>query len=430
MGAGPSPTSRRSRRWLRAAGTGKVSAVAAGVDVMSEFLRRTHLSAPSDVPAIVAGEAARMGARDVSLYVVDLELANLVPVTERPDAPAEPLSLAGTVAGRCFVNTAILRTPGGPTGEQRIWLPLMDGTERLGVLGMTFPAALDDEAVALCERFTHLVAMTLVAKSAYGDVFTVTRRQRPITIAAELSQELAPPLVFATDDLALAGMLEPCYDNGGDAVDYAVNGRVLHLGVFDAMGHGLPAAGVAAFALSAYRFSRRTGKDLLETYAAMDEAVGDQFPGERFVTAVIAQLDVDTGQLQWVSAGHPPPLIIRDGRGVRVLEAAGTTPLGVPAPAGPPQVASESLQPGDLLLFYTDGLTDARGPDGELFGMDGLTAFVEREAAAGLTAPETLRRLRQAVVRHDRSALRDDASALLVEWRRGSEVRLAPQTVV
>ena len=111
-----------------------------------------------------------------------------------------------------------------------------------------------------------------------------------MTIASELLWQLAPPLVFATDRLVVAGMLEPCYDNGGDALDYAVNDGVLHVGVFDAMGHGLAAAGVAAFALSAYRHSRRRGFGLLETYAAMDDAVGEQFPDERYVTAVIAQL--------------------------------------------------------------------------------------------------------------------------------------------
>jgi hypothetical protein len=87
-----------------------------------------------------------------------------------------------------------------------------------------------------------------------------------MTIASELVWALPPPLVFATHGLALAAMLEPCYDNGGDALDYAVNDRMLHVAVF-AMGHGLAAAGVAAFALSAYRHSRRSGSGLLETYA-------------------------------------------------------------------------------------------------------------------------------------------------------------------
>lgn len=61
--------------------------------------------------------------------------------------------------------------------------------------------------------------MLIATKSAYGDAFEVTRRQRPMTIASELLWQLAPPLVFATDRLVLAGMLEPCYDNGGDALD-------------------------------------------------------------------------------------------------------------------------------------------------------------------------------------------------------------------
>jgi hypothetical protein len=92
--------------------------------------------------------------------------------------------------------------------------------------------------------------MLIATKAAYGDTFEVTRRREQMTIASELLWQLAPPLVFATDRLVLAGLLEPCYDNGGDALDY--NDGVLHVGIFDAMGHGLAAAGVAAFALLAY----------------------------------------------------------------------------------------------------------------------------------------------------------------------------------
>jgi serine phosphatase RsbU (regulator of sigma subunit) len=249
-----------------------------------------------------------------------------------------------------------------------------------------------------------------------------------MTLASELLWQLAPPLVFATERLVVAGMLEPCYDNGGDAFDYAVDDRVLHVGVLDAMGHGLAAAGVAAFALSAYRHSRRRGFGLLETYAAMDSAVGDQFPDERYVTAVIAQLELETGRLSWISAGHPPPLVIRDGRLSRTLTAPPAAPLGIPLDGPSPTVAQESLQPGDLLLLYTDGLTEARHPDGQMFTELGLGEFIEREAAAGQTAPETLRRLRHAIVDRQPGQLKDDATAVLVEWRRGAEVDLLPQT--
>ena len=400
-------------------------------DLLKELLRRTHLSAPSDIGATVRDQAASLGATDVAVHLINYEQDALMPLPGTTADEGGQLSVAGTVAGRAYSSSRILRTPSDPPGEQRLWVPLLDGTERLGTIGMTFPEeALSDDLVEVCERYAHLVAILLSTKSAYGDAFEVTRRRKKMTIASELVWGLAPPLVFATDGLILAGMLEPAYDNGGDTIDYAVNDRVLHLGVFDAMGHGLAAAGVAAFAVSAYRSSRRGGADLLETYATMDDAVGQQFPDSRFVTAVIAELNLDSGRLTWITAGHPPPLLIRGGRHTRTLEAPGVPPLGVPLHAVTPQVAEAHLEPGDLLLFYTDGLTDARGPDGAMLGIDGISRFIEHEAAAGQIAPETLRRLRQALIIREKSELLDDATALLIEWARGSERDIQPQTVV
>jgi Stage II sporulation protein E (SpoIIE) len=402
---------------------------AAVADMLNELLRRTHLGGPSELAAVVADPARRIGARSVVLYLIDYEQRLLMPVVGPQDQDAAPLSVAGTVAGRAFSTTSILRSSLEEVRGQRLWLPLLDGTERLGVIGMSFEGeAVSEPTVLVCERYAHLAAMLIATKNAYGDSFETTRRQRPMTIASELLWQLAPPLVFATERLVVAGMLEPCYDNGGDALDYAVNEGVLHVGVFDAMGHGLAAAGVAAFALSAYRHSRRRGYGLLETYAAMDDAVGDQFPDERYVTAVIARLDLMAGRLSWISAGHPPPLIIRDGRLARTLTAPPAAPLGIPLDGPPPVVAEESLEPGDLLLLYTDGLTEARHPDGQMFTLLGLGEFIEREAAAGQTAPETLRRLRHAIVDRQPGQLKDDATAVLVEWRRGAEADLLPHT--
>jgi hypothetical protein len=246
-------------------------------ELLQELLRRSHLSAPSDLAAIVADQASSIGAADVGLYLIDYAQGTLVPIPGGADGERAPLSVAGTMAGRAFIATTIIATAGEGADVRRLWLPLLDGTERLGVMTMSFAEdALSDSVVQACERYSHLVAMLIATKTAYGDAFELTRRRAPMTLASELAWSLAPPLVFATDDLIVSGMLEPAYDNGGDALDYAVNDRVLHLGVFDAMGHGLAAAGVAAFAVAAYRHSRRQGCDLLETHAAMDQAVGPQ----------------------------------------------------------------------------------------------------------------------------------------------------------
>jgi hypothetical protein len=398
-------------------------------DTLHELLRRTYLSAPSDLAAVIAEQARPLGAHDVVLSLIDYEQRTLVPLGDPRRGDLRPLSVEGTIAGRAFRTTSVLRSSSERGKGERLWVPLLDGTERLGIIQMAFDhEPIPERTAMLCERYAHLTAMLIATKAAYGDTFEVPRRRQPMTIASELLWQLAPPLVFATDRLVLAGMLEPCYDNGGDALDYAVNDGVLHVGIFDAMGHGLAAAGVAAFALSAYRHSRRRDYGLLETYASMDAAVRDQFPGDRYVTAVIAQLHLETGRLTWVSAGHPPPLVIRHARLTRTLSAPPAAPLGIPLEGPRAELAEESLEPGDLLLLYTDGLTEARQRNGEMFTVPGLGEFVEREAAAGQTAPETLRRLRQAIVERQAEELRDDATAVLVEWRRGGEGELLPPT--
>jgi serine phosphatase RsbU (regulator of sigma subunit) len=249
-------------------------------------------------------------------------------------------------------------------------------------------------------------------------------------IGAELIWSLLPPATFATTGFVVSGMLEPCYRAGGDAFDYAVNERTAHLAILDAMGHGAAACEAAAFTLSAYRSARRAGLDLIDTYRSVDDAMSAFYDGDRYATAVFAELDLATGRLSWLNAGHPEPLVIRGGRQVKTLRRVPLTPLGVPFTAGPIEAGIEQLEPGDGVLLYTDGLPEARQPDGSFFGLGRLVDFVERAGQAGYPAPETLRRLRDSVLRHQHGELQDDASALLMEWRRGTEQAMVPGNVL
>jgi len=143
---------------------------------------------------------------------------------------------------------------------------------------------------------------------------------------------------------------------------------------------------------------------------------------------VLASLDTATGLLQYLLAGHPPPLLLRGRRSVKELAHPPRTPLGVQgARSDQPIVGQEQLEPGDWLLLYSDGIVEARNAHGEFFGEDRLVDFTQRAELAGLPAPETLRRLTAAVLGHQSGRLQDDATLVLVDWSIDAHLRLFPR---
>ncbi len=242
----------------------------------------------------------------------------------------------------------------------------------------------------------------------------LARRLRDTDLAAEMRWSMLPPLTFTNDRVAVAGMLEPAYEIAGDAFDYAVNGDVAHLAIVDAMGHGLEASRMANLAVGSYRHSRRRGLDLIETFTAMDAVVADQFGQERFVTGQLGRLDLGTGLLRWVNAGHPRPLLLRDGRPIEDLHCETSLPLGLGSV--PAEVAEVALEPGDSVLFLTDGVIEARSPNGDLFGRSRLSRLWAEVSASGDVPAEIMRRLCHAVLDHQKGRLQDDATLLLLVW--------------
>jgi serine phosphatase RsbU (regulator of sigma subunit) len=242
---------------------------------------------------------------------------------------------------------------------------------------------------------------------------------------------LLPPLTFACDGVTVAAALEPAYEVAGDTVDYAVDARLTRIAVFDGMGHGLRSAQLAVLAVTAYRSARRTGRSLGDTVASIHATLVDAFAGGSFTTAVVAELDTDTGVLTWINAGHPEPLLLRRGHRIKSLHTRPTLPLGLhvtdPARTAAPAIGREQLEPDDRVLFYSDGVTEARSPTGAFFGEQALTDLVVRNLAAGLPTPETMRRVTQALLDHQQGQLSDDATLLLLEWRSTNTPAMAPR---
>jgi len=395
---------------------------------IDQLVHLSHVSSPDELPRLVSDAAAVFAGGDVVIYLADLQQRVLVPflpaVLHVHDGSPDALGIDSTVAGRAFQQMQQhTQTAPSDRGEERtrVWLPLLDGTERLGVLGISLPStALDDEpGMRRLLRFTSVVAELVMTKTLYGDSIVRTRRTNPMALAAEVQWSLLPPLTFVNRSVTIAGGLEPAYQVGGDSVDYAVDAGVARFAVFDGMGHGIVSAQLISLVVAAYRNARRAGQSLADTAAHIESAVDDVFRVESFATGVLCELDTTTGQLSWLSAGHLEPLLMRGGKLVRALEVDPLLPLGLNQGLTQSVVAAlgtEQLEPGDLLLLYTDGVVEARSPDGEFFGQPRLVDMVTRNLAAGLPAPETMRRVVHALLDHQSGDLEDDATLLLVEW--------------
>ena len=394
---------------------------------LQELLRGSYLMAPDELPDLVAGAGRHLGADEVFLYLIDYEQQVLTPLPVTAVTRRNNLSVDASLAGRSFQRIETYELEADAT-SRRLWVPLLDGVERLGVLEAVVPSVepLDEAVQEAFKSIAHLVAELLVSNGQYTDSYEWARRRQPMTLPAEMQHRLHPPLTFGTHRVVISGLLAPAYEVGGDAFDYALNGNIAHVAVFDAVGHGLHAALLANLAVSCYRNCRRAGLPLVETVTAIDAALADGFGPERYATAIVGQLDIDTGLFRWVNAAHPDPMLLRGGQLVKELTCDPALPLGMGmlTPRRGYEVCEESLQPGDRLLLVTDGVDEARTEDGGFFGRDRLAEFAAKELASGLPTPEVMRRLQAAILRYQTGKLQDDASTVFVEWLTGRAERV------
>jgi hypothetical protein len=395
--------------------------------VTADLLARSHLMRPGNIAAELARAARPLGVSRAQIYLADLEQRQLLPLgpdDNRAVEVAVALPIDSTLAGRAYQAVAAQTSRAGDAYQ--LWLPLVDGTERMGVLGLTVA----DVSQAMLDRYrtlASLAGMLAGAKNDTSDTYPYLQRSREMAVQAELVWAFLPPRTFATGQATVAASLEPAYQAGGDAFDYALLGDRLHLSIFDALGHDLAAGLLASVCLASCRSTRRAGGSLAAIVARADHAIASQFGDSRFVTALLCDLDLSTGLLSWIPCGHPPPLLIRGNRTVKELARAPQPPLGLAGSrergAGTYDDAdsivpcTEKLEPGDRVLFYTDGVTEGRAADGTPFGLRRLSDFVIRHSSAGLPAPETMRRLNRAIIDYQHGRLHDDATAVLVEWQ-------------
>lgn len=401
--------------------------------VTAELLRRSHVMRPTDLTGALTQAARPLGVSAAQIYLVDLQQRQLAPLPDGAAQGADTLPVDSTLAGRAYQTLTVMSAParGGAGKNYQVWIPLVDGAERLGVLSLTVA----DASETMLNRYrtlASLVAIMVMAKASYSDTYAQVQRSRKMALQAELVWAFLPPRTLATDRVLVSASLEPAYEAGGDAFDYALLDGHLHVSIFDALGHDLSAGLLASVGIASCRGTRRAGGSLADMAARADHAIAGFFGEDQFVTALLCDLDLGTGLLSWIPCGHPPPLLIRR-RSVKELARTARPPLGLASVYArrdkrphdttvPASLCTERLEPGDRLLLYTDGVTEGRAPDGTPFGLERLADFVIRHGSAPLPAPETMRRLNRAILEYQNGRLRDDATAVLIEWQPGQPV--------
>ena len=383
---------------------------------IGRLLRAAQTSDPEALVDTLSLAVSELGGDDLVLYLIDYEYTHLVP---HPDVlprgmQVEAAAVDGTMAGRAYLSSrplAVQRDDGW-----HVWVPVTERADRLGVLSMTLPEW-DEDVEFYCLELGYAAAHLVLACARYTDLPHLLRRRHDMDLAAEMQWSLLPPLAFTVGGTTVTGLLEPAYEVGGDCFDYALNFGYLDVAIFDAVGHGLQSAVMGSLILGAYRNGRREVAGLQGVVTRVDAALST-YPGEHaFATALLARLNVATGRLTWTTCGHPQPLHVRRGATLPELDIEPGAPVGMGALAPVVgEVVEVALEPGDGVLLYTDGVTDAEGPDGEYFGEDRLRDLLEREHQSGRAPQEVLRRLVRSAVTYQSSRLRDDASMVYLRW--------------
>jgi serine phosphatase RsbU (regulator of sigma subunit) len=399
--------------------------------ILASLLHRSHVLEPGTVAEAIAEAAAPLGVRSARIYLSDLQQRHLRALPGPAGASADSLAIDTTIAGRAYRSIRIQRGSASSDDQgQRLWIPLVDGTERLGVLELIVADA-GDAILEWYRALASLAGLMVVSKATYSDTYAETRRTQEMALQAELVWAFLPPRTFATSRVLVAATLEPAYAVGGDAFDYSVLGDHLHVSIFDGAGHDLAAGLLASVAMASCRSTRRGGGTLSDVVARSHHAIAAQFGGNRFVTALLCDLDLGSGQFTWIPCGHPPPLLIRGNRVVKELSRPQRLPLGLTevgeldggtVAAGRADAAealpvqTERLEPRDRILLYTDGVTEGRAADGTPFGVERLSDFIIRHSQDGTPAPEMIRRLHHAISDYQHGHLGDDATIVMVEW--------------
>jgi len=302
----------------------------------------------------------------------------------------------------------------GIEGHGHYCVPMVYGGRLYGVINLYVRQGQKQrpEEETLLASVADVLAGTIERKRAEG---ALRETQVQLLAAQRIQEHLLPRAAPLLSGFDVAGASYPAELTGGDYFDYLpMRDGSLGLVIADVSGHGFGSALLMASTHAHLRSLAEAFEGLDEIVTRANAVLSRETEDDRFVTLLFGRLDPRSGRLEYVNAGHPAGYVLDASGAVKASLESTSLPLGILAdadfPCGPPV----ALEPGDLVLFLTDGVLEARSPEGEPFGTERALDVVRaarHKPASGLIATlcEAVRQFA------GQSKLPDDLTALVVK---------------
>lgn len=240
------------------------------------------------------------------------------------------------------------------------------------------------------------------------------RLEEELNVARAIQQDLLPGGLPSEGWFRAAGSSITSRQVGGDYFDVRqIDENTFGCVIADVSGKGVSAALLAALLQGAFLFGSDAAVEIEELMSRVNRFLIERAKGEKYATVFYCTLDRN-GVLRWSNAGHPKPFLVRQGCELESLESTGL-PIGMLELAAY-EIKSMQLQPGDKIVLFSDGLSEAESADGQFFDKNGLRETLRKHAA--LSCTELHARLMEAVEDFSEGAeLGDDITTLVLEYR-------------